>query len=52
MRTPKILVADDAESSARYLKRLLIHEGHHVAVVSTVRALVDTFANLITASPA
>jgi putative two-component system response regulator len=36
MRTAEILVADDDESSVRYLKRLLIREGHRVAVVSTV----------------
>ena len=33
MRTAEILVADDVRCSVRYLKRLLIHEGHRVAVV-------------------
>ena len=36
IRTAEILVADDDESSVRYLKRLLTREGHRVAVVSTV----------------
>jgi len=30
-----ILIADDDEISARFLKRLLTHEGHHVSVVRT-----------------
>ena len=30
-----ILIADDDEISARFLKRLLLREGHHVSVVTT-----------------
>src|SRR5882672_1774261 len=37
-RTAEILVADDDETSVRFLKRLLDREGHRVSVVSTVEA--------------
>jgi putative two-component system response regulator len=36
-----ILVADDDETSARFLKRLLTREGHNVSVVSSADAVVD-----------
>jgi putative two-component system response regulator len=40
IRNAEILVADDDETSARYLRRLLSREGHSVSVVDTIdRAL-------------
>lgn len=42
--TASILVADDDELSARYLKRLLTREGHHVSVVSQADAVVGACA--------
>src|SRR5262245_37854903 len=36
-----ILVADDDQTSARFLKRLLTKEGHHVAVVQTGAEALD-----------
>jgi len=33
--TARVLVANDDEFSARFLRRLLTHEGHHVSVVRT-----------------
>ena len=40
IRNAAILVADDDETSVKYLKRLLSREGHNIAVVDTVdRAL-------------
>src|SRR5262245_3331262 len=36
-----ILVADDDQTSARFLKRLLTKEGHHVAVVQTGGEALD-----------
>lgn len=41
IRNVDILVADDDETSARFLKRLLSREGHHISIVDTVeRALL------------
>jgi putative two-component system response regulator len=40
IRGAAILVADDDETSARFLKRLLTREGHHVAIVSTADAVL------------
>jgi putative two-component system response regulator len=45
IRGADILVADDDETSARFLKRLLSREGHHVSVVSTVDAALEACAN-------
>jgi putative two-component system response regulator len=45
IRGADILVADDDETSARFLKRLLSREGHHVSVVSTVDVALETCAD-------
>jgi putative two-component system response regulator len=42
IRKADILVADDDETSVRFLRRLLSREGHRVSVVSTVEAALDT----------
>jgi putative two-component system response regulator len=39
-----ILIADDDETSARFLKRLLTHEGHHVSVVDNAEAALHACA--------
>ncbi len=44
IRGASILVADDDETSARYLKRMLTHEGHHVSIVSTAEAVFEACA--------
>ena len=44
IRGASILVADDDETSARCLKRLLTHEGHHVSIVSTADAVLEACA--------
>lgn len=36
IRNVDILVADDDETSARFLNRLLSREGHHISIVNTV----------------
>jgi putative two-component system response regulator len=45
IHTADILVADDDETSARFLKRLLSREGHHVSVVSTLDAALEACAH-------
>src|SRR5437868_3157378 len=40
-----ILVADDDETSARYLKRLLTKEGHTVSVVDTADEVLEACQN-------
>ncbi|HYM24734.1 MAG TPA: HD domain-containing phosphohydrolase [Vicinamibacterales bacterium] len=40
-----ILIADDDEISARYLKRLLTREGHQVSVVSTAEEVLELCRN-------
>lgn len=40
-----ILIADDDEISARYLKRLLTREGHHVSVVTTAAETLQLCRN-------
>jgi two-component system cell cycle response regulator len=44
IRGASILVADDDEISARYLKRLLTHEGHHVSIVETAEGVLEVCA--------
>ena len=44
IRHAEILVADDDETSVRFLRRLLSREGHKVSVVSTVDAAMDVCA--------
>src|SRR5437660_584490 len=39
-----ILVADDDLTSARFLKRLLTHEGHHVSIVTTPDEVMSSCA--------
>ncbi|MBI4484580.1 MAG: response regulator [Acidobacteria bacterium] len=39
-----ILIADDDEISARFLKRLLTREGHHISVVTTAAAALAACA--------
>src|SRR4030095_11276647 len=41
IRGATILVADDDEISARFLKRLLTREGHHVSVVQTAEEVLE-----------
>lgn len=43
--TASILIADDDETSARFLKRLLTREGHSVSVVDTAEAALHACAN-------
>ena len=45
IRGAEILIADDDETSVRFLKRLLSSEGHHVSVVSTVGAALEACTN-------
>ena len=44
IRGASILVADDDEISARFLKRLLTREGHHVSVVQTAEGVLEVCA--------
>jgi putative two-component system response regulator len=39
-----ILIADDDEISARFLKRLLLREGHHVSIVTTADEVLSACA--------
>jgi putative two-component system response regulator len=39
-----ILIADDDEISARFLKRLLLREGHHVSIVTTAEEVLSACA--------
>jgi putative two-component system response regulator len=41
MAAARILVADDDETSARFLRRLLTREGHDVSVVDTAEAVLN-----------
>jgi putative two-component system response regulator len=40
-----ILIADDDEISARFLKRLLLREGHHVSIVTTAEEVLSACAS-------
>ena len=40
-----ILIADDDEISARFLKRLLLREGHHVSIVTTADEVLSACAS-------
>jgi cyclic di-GMP phosphodiesterase len=40
-----ILIADDDEISARFLKRLLLREGHHVSIVTTADDVLSSCAS-------
>jgi len=42
--TAAILVADDDDISARYLKRILTREGHHVSVMTTADDVLEACA--------
>ena len=44
IRGASILVADDDEISARFLKRLLTREGHHVSIVKTAEGVLELCA--------
>jgi putative two-component system response regulator len=43
-QSARILVGDDDEASARFLKRLLTHEGHHVQIVASGDSLLAACA--------
>jgi putative two-component system response regulator len=44
IRGASILVADDDQTSARFLKRLLTREGHHVSIVETADGVLAACA--------
>jgi putative two-component system response regulator len=46
IRNAEILVADDDEISARFLRRLLSREGHNISVVSTVEDALKACAEV------